>query len=141
MIYRDYCWNTKRGIIESIKILKFTENKEFVLSFTKKDEIGSGSFGVAYRGLLRWINSNDKNAIINSLFLNIQNGGLNSINDTFNDTSRDLTSKAVENKFELEIKLKMQNKTQIEKEKLKIENSIKEIVLMIKNISRKKMMK
>lgn len=41
MIYRDYCWNTKRGMIESIKILKFTENKEFILSFTKKENKGA----------------------------------------------------------------------------------------------------
>ena len=36
MVYRDYYWNTQRGIIESIKILKYDKNDGFELVFTKK---------------------------------------------------------------------------------------------------------
>ena len=41
IIYRDFSWNTKRGIIENIKILKFTENKQFILNFTKRENKGA----------------------------------------------------------------------------------------------------
>jgi hypothetical protein len=40
IIYRDFSWNTKRGIIENIKILKFTD-KEFILNFTKRENKGA----------------------------------------------------------------------------------------------------
>lgn len=36
MVYRDYYWNTQRGIIESIKILKYDKTNGFDLIFTKK---------------------------------------------------------------------------------------------------------
>jgi hypothetical protein len=40
LIYRDFTWNTKRGIIENIKILKFAD-KEFILNFTKRENKGA----------------------------------------------------------------------------------------------------
>lgn len=36
MVYRDYIWNTKRGIIETVKILQYNKDTGFELSFTKQ---------------------------------------------------------------------------------------------------------
>lgn len=36
MVYRDYVWNTTRGFIESVKILKYNKDTGFVLEFTKQ---------------------------------------------------------------------------------------------------------
>jgi hypothetical protein len=36
MVYRDYVWNTTRGIIETVKILRYNKDTGFVLAFTKK---------------------------------------------------------------------------------------------------------
>ena len=36
MVYRDYVWNITRGVIETIKILRYNKNTGFVLAFTKQ---------------------------------------------------------------------------------------------------------
>jgi len=36
MVYRDYVWNTTRGFIESVKILKYNKDTCFILEFTKQ---------------------------------------------------------------------------------------------------------
>jgi hypothetical protein len=36
MVYRDYVWNTTRGFIESVKILKYNKDTGFILEFTKQ---------------------------------------------------------------------------------------------------------
>ena len=39
MVYRDYTWNTTKGIIENVKILHYDkEQNDFVLKYTKKDK-------------------------------------------------------------------------------------------------------
>jgi len=39
MVYRDYVWNTTKGMIENIKILHYNkETGEFTLKYTKKDK-------------------------------------------------------------------------------------------------------
>lgn len=36
MVYRDYVWNTTRGVIETVKILRYNKDTGFVLAFTKQ---------------------------------------------------------------------------------------------------------
>lgn len=36
MVYRDYIWNTSRGLIETIKILRYKKDTGFTLAFTKQ---------------------------------------------------------------------------------------------------------
>lgn len=36
MVYRDYSWNTTRGLIENVKILKYNKDTGFTLKFTKQ---------------------------------------------------------------------------------------------------------
>lgn len=142
MVYRDYIWNTKRGIIETVKILKYNKDTGFDLCFTKqmpsvsekekvtlekeKSSEGITSLNVSKKKVSsRTIITKESEKIINEELLyfilkRIQNG-------------TDEISKEDKEEFAEKIKIKLKVKKLMLNDKTKIYNKYDEIFEVVKN--------
>jgi hypothetical protein len=63
MVYRDYVWNTTRGFIESVKILKYNKDTFFTLEFTKQTPSKDGELRKQQKEQQDKTESLDKNVV------------------------------------------------------------------------------